>query len=171
MGLPTWDTLLSPSAPPIRLVACPQGEIDEFVYRNAVVTPRGGGVVRIVRGERCAVRERLFQEWAAALQFPYYFGNNWDALDECLADLAWLPASGYLLFATNVEAILPGQGSELSILISILYKVAREWANPVEQASPGRRSAVPFRVVFHADPNKQALGERRLREAGAKLDL
>lgn len=35
-------------------------------------------------------------ELAAALQFPLYFGKNWNALRACLQDLAWLKAQAYL---------------------------------------------------------------------------
>lgn len=39
----------------------------------------------------------LFSVVSNAMQFPDYFGNNWDALDECLGDMDWLPSSGYIL--------------------------------------------------------------------------
>jgi hypothetical protein len=29
-------------------------------------------------------------EFAASFQFPYYFGENWPAFDECINDLSWL---------------------------------------------------------------------------------
>jgi len=41
--------------------------------------------------------KELFAVVASAMQFPDYFGSNWDALDECLGDMDWLPADGYLL--------------------------------------------------------------------------
>jgi hypothetical protein len=31
------------------------------------------------------------------LAFPAWFGHNWDALADCLTDLSWLPAAGYVL--------------------------------------------------------------------------
>jgi RNAse (barnase) inhibitor barstar len=38
--------------------------------------------------DRCAVEFSL----------PSYFGHNWDALQDCLNDLSWVPtASGYLV--------------------------------------------------------------------------
>lgn len=38
-------------------------------------------------------KKNLLLELAWRLQFPEYFGMNWDALDECLRDLSWLPES------------------------------------------------------------------------------
>ncbi len=34
---------------------------------------------------------------ARALGFPAYFGMNWDAFSDCLTDMAWRPAAGYVL--------------------------------------------------------------------------
>ena len=50
--------------------------------------------------------DALFDEMAAAFQFPYYFGENWDALDECLADLSWLPAAGYVILIRESSEVL-----------------------------------------------------------------
>jgi hypothetical protein len=47
-------------------------------------------VVRFLRGSKMKTERGLFDELSAAFQFPYYFGDNWDALDECMADLSWL---------------------------------------------------------------------------------
>jgi len=53
----------------------------------------------------------VFDEFAAALQYPYYFGENWAAFDECLGDLEWLgdrPAVVIIENATQVLADAPG---------------------------------------------------------------
>ncbi|NGY75562.1 hypothetical protein F6Y02_01625 [Bacillus megaterium] len=59
-------------------------------------------------------------EWAAALQFPDYFGENWAAFDECLNDLDWLPADRYILFITDAHLILKKKKKNFKILINIL---------------------------------------------------
>ena len=38
---------------------------------------------------------------AHALDFPSYFGMNWDALSDCLTDMSWRPAAGYALLFIN----------------------------------------------------------------------
>ncbi len=45
-------------------------------------------VVRIPRGLRS--RRGLFEILKRELRLPAYFGDNWDALEECLRDLGWL---------------------------------------------------------------------------------
>lgn len=34
-------------------------------------------------------KEELLQELASKLKFPAYFGHNWDALSDCLFDIAY----------------------------------------------------------------------------------
>ena len=57
--------------------------------RTAGRTP--GTYAAYLRGKRCRTKAEFFREISAAMQFPDYFGENWDALEECLRDLSeWL---------------------------------------------------------------------------------
>ena len=42
-------------------------------------------------------KEDFLRAASKALQFPAYFGSNWDAFEECITDLSWLEADGYAL--------------------------------------------------------------------------
>lgn len=171
-----WDALLSLKTPWAHLAVCPERAIDNFVrgkhhHEEQVI-------VRIIRGRRCATEERLFQEWAAALQFPYYFGHNWDALTDCLRDLEWLPRkldwsgeSSFVFFVTRVNALLAEEERGFRILLDILRQVALEWATPIPPGAEWPRPAVPFRVVFHCEAEDETACRRRLEGAGVELAL
>lgn len=45
-------------------------------------------------------------EAGAALQFPYYFGENWDAFDECISDLSWLPSANTVVVLDSAHQLL-----------------------------------------------------------------
>ena len=64
---------------------------------ESLVHPPPGLALKVIKGRLCKTPATLFAEFARALAFPDYFGHNWDALEECLADLEWLPAKGYIL--------------------------------------------------------------------------
>ena len=38
-------------------------------------------------GTKITSKESFLKEIAEALEFPDYFGHNWDALEDCLRDL------------------------------------------------------------------------------------
>jgi hypothetical protein len=99
--------------------------------------------VRFVRGARMETPLSLFDEWAAALQFPYYFGRNWDAFDECVTDLSWIDADGYAIAILDSSLMLP-HDRDLALLFDTLERAAREW-NQATQFRPAR----PFKVVLH----------------------
>jgi RNAse (barnase) inhibitor barstar len=48
-------------------------------------------------GRALGDKARLLAAIGAALNFPDYDGGNWDALDECLADLSWQQGPLHLL--------------------------------------------------------------------------
>jgi hypothetical protein len=65
----------------------------------------------------------LLNNLASALGFPDWFGHNWDALEDCLTDLSWRDAPGYVLLIES-----PRPGDDLGILIDILRSSAEFWA-------------------------------------------
>ncbi len=151
-----WKPLLDPKGPFVSFASCEEAALDDFVNSAPEFTAT---VVRIVRGKRCATTERLFQEWAAALQFPSYFGENWDAFEECLSDLEWLPPGGLVLFITRADRLLEDSPeSELDTLADILLTVAKEWR--------GSHPIAPFHLVFHAESQEEAKAKKRLAVAG-----
>jgi hypothetical protein len=100
---------------------------------------------------------RLFDELAAAFQFPAYFGENWAALEECLTDLDWIGASAYLTIVWNAEDLLADAGQEdATIFLRLLARVAAEWSRPVSARESWDRPAVPFHVLFVVPENDVA---------------
>src|SRR6478672_2702251 len=105
-----------------------------------------GFLFKVVRGGKCRSVTGLFAELAEALKFPDYFGHNWDALEECLADLEWLPAKGYILLITEASHVLPDDEEEFETFLEILRDAGEAWGNG--QAGMNTQRATPFHVLF-----------------------
>ena len=67
----------------------------------------------------------LLQRLAAALGFPQWFGGNWDAVEDCLKDLSWLPAPGWLVVLEGCDLL---RREDLSVLTDILAESAQYWS-------------------------------------------
>lgn len=127
----------------------------------------GGLVVRVLRGAKMATASALFDEVAAALQFPLYFGENWDALDECLADLGWLPRThGFVLVIVDAGRVLEAEPDLLRVFVDSLVRAADEWSRPVAEGEWWHRPAVPFHVVL---PVESPPALERWRMVGAQV--
>lgn len=131
-------------------------------------------VVRRLRGNRMVTVGGLFDEFAAALQFPYYFGANWDALDECLCDLEWLQAGAYILVLSQANALLrEAEPESLKILLRTLDGAAKFWSGSESQGAHWRSGPLPFHLVLHDDrPLSPRIGKvHRELFPGEKLDV
>jgi hypothetical protein len=80
---------------------------------------------------------------ARALDFPAWFGGNWDALEDCLGDLSWRKSPETILVMKNFV-----RNDELGILIDILSSTAQFWAEQGESfvavfVDPRRKLELP----------------------------
>src|SRR5262249_51187363 len=107
-------------------------------------------VVRVIRGRKSRTVRAFFDEVSAALQFPYYFGENWAAFDECITDLDWLPGDAYLFLISRADLLLCDAGpEEFQILVTSLASANVEWVTP-NAYMPRQRPPTPFHVLVQS---------------------
>jgi len=101
-----------------------------------------------VNGAQCKTKSSMFTEFGKRLGFPSYFGRNWDAFEECIRDLEWLPARGYILVITCADKLLSRNRKDFEIFVDIMNAAGAEWSSrSVENlAHPG----TPFHVILLA---------------------
>lgn len=121
---------------------------------EALVRPPNEFALKVIQGAKCQTTAGLLTEHARALDFPDYFGHNWDALEECLTDLEWLPAKGYILLITNAGCVLPDDEEEYETFLEILRDAGEAWGSG--QAGMGARRATPFHVLFAVSEREKA---------------
>lgn len=73
-----------------RLTDHPAGSGDSFGMEKPLYgpLPERPDILRM-DARRCPDKESLLVALGNTLQFPDYYGRNWDALEECLFDLSW----------------------------------------------------------------------------------
>ena len=114
--------------------------------------------VRFVRGSKMASANGVFDQFAAALQFPYYFGENWAAFAECIQDLSWLPASHYVIVVLESEALLTVTDAVLKPFRTVLRDCCKLWPLGFDLDQPWARQPAVFQVMLQtADAHSQAL--------------
>lgn len=86
----------------------------------------GLDAVRIDLGG-CSEKSEFLERTAAALEFPAWFGGNWDAFFDCLADLSWRPARGHVLVFENTADMRRHAPEALDTAITILADAAVAW--------------------------------------------
>jgi RNAse (barnase) inhibitor barstar len=86
-----------------------------------------GDAVFPLDGAKITSKDELLRQLAQAMEFPNYFGNNWDALEECLRDLQWLSAKGYVIQFANADRFIETCPSDFRVLVQIIESVSKHW--------------------------------------------
>lgn len=130
-----------------------------------------GLTVRVVRGRKMRTVDGLFDEMAAALQFPPYFGENWAAFDECMADMDWLPINvGIVVVVLDPGDVLADAADvELGVLVRAIAHAADAYSQPIESGEWWDRPAVPFHVVLQSPPAGSEAVRAHWLAAGAEI--
>lgn len=75
----------------------------------------------------CDDKDAVLAAMAAALTFPDWFGHNWDALADCLTDLSWAEAPGYVLVFSGTGNFAGAAPDDFDTLIEILSQASASW--------------------------------------------
>jgi RNAse (barnase) inhibitor barstar len=93
----------------------------------ASVAKRAGFAFFHIEGKNITRKEQLLNHVATALHFPGDFGHNWDALEECLTDLEWVDADGYLIYYDHIDGLLTEHPDQFETLVEILRDAVASW--------------------------------------------
>ena len=74
-------------------------------------------------------REAFLKRCAAVLPLPDYFGHNWDALHECLADLAGAGSPGAVVHWRRGAALAKRAPDAVKTALEILREAAIYWGS------------------------------------------
>lgn len=86
--------------------------------------------LKLLRVDLKGVRDKqgLLAAVAAALDFPEWFGENWDAFEECLTDLPADSVRGFVLLLDHCAEFVEHSRSDFSAAMEIFESVAEFWA-------------------------------------------
>ena len=88
---------------------------------------RAGLLPALLRGDAIVDKAGFLRAGAAALSFPAYSGHNWDAFEESLADLSWLPARGRVLLYDHPAPFIRRAPRDWAVARDILAAAADRW--------------------------------------------
>ncbi|MGW3652905.1 barstar family protein [Streptomyces sp. NPDC000878] len=138
--------------------------------------PPGGALPLVIRGADCRTRAELFSEWARALDFPRYFGHNWNAFHDCLSEKAlWHsdpdgppPTRPLTLLVENAAQLLAdAPPSELQLLFQTLAETAAV-ADDDEDAGV-YPDGFRIHVLLHDTPDQLRALAQRVQATGLRL--
>jgi hypothetical protein len=81
-------------------------------------------LVRVPKGVRR--KRQLLRLYAEQLELPGYFGWNWDALEECMRDLAWIPQPKRIMLIHSSLPFRKGDRDRRTY-VQILENASRFW--------------------------------------------
>lgn len=80
-----------------------------------------------IEGRNIARKEQLLNHVATALHFPSHFGDNWDALEDCLADMDWVDAPGYVIYYDHIDGLLAAHPDQFETFVEICRDAVGSW--------------------------------------------
>jgi hypothetical protein len=132
--MPTLDAVLTdPAAAGLYRVS---GRVPLATLRRR--SEQAGVHLALLDGDAITDKPALLRACAAALAFPPYFGQNWDALADCLTDLSWLPAPGYAIVYDHPSPLIRQAPADWAVAQEIFRDAAAYW----------RAAGKPFALIL-----------------------
>jgi hypothetical protein len=122
-------------------------------------------VIYGIRGNKCASLSALFNEWAAALQFPFYFGENLNAFADCMGDLIRANPTNHIIVVSKAGNLLLDDPDCLTEFFDVLSCVPDYWK---QRYYPTQNHQ--FKLILQDSSDKAAELRSRLQQIAIDFD-
>ena len=120
-------------------------------------------LIFLLNGNKMKNVNSLFNEFAIVLQFPSYFGKNWNAFDECINDLDWFYGENYIIVINEAQNILINDKiEEIEIFFKICKNSCIEWSKPLDLDEEWGRSGKPFHFLLQFENKHKTIFKERI---------
>lgn len=137
-----WSTHLGTSASFVHSISAVRYEQEcAELYRAAHEL---GLTVFKVDCDHLKTRGGVWDEFARVLDFPSWFGRNWDGLSDLLRDLSWFNTRGFLVLLLNEDSLAKEDPEHLRKLARVLERAVSYW-----QAGESETGPFPNPIAFH----------------------
>lgn len=109
------------------LLARREGGVYRWVGAPLEPGDREAGGPEIVTIDAPDTKSALLQRLASALQLPEWFGHNWDALEECLADLPQATGHGVIVELRQLNRLAAHDPDSVRTLLDVFEEAAGDW--------------------------------------------
>jgi RNAse (barnase) inhibitor barstar len=105
--------------------------------------------IAIINGSECEKLDQFLKKIGEAFHFPSYYGQNINALCECINDLSWIDNENYALIIKNNNSLLSKESSSIKEeIFSVLEDAKEEWSNvPNFDGEEKYRAKADFKVL------------------------
>jgi RNAse (barnase) inhibitor barstar len=147
-----FEKLFKPGRPCFYIAVISKEDLDN--HSRSLAQVHKNAIIRTVRGSKSKSTESFFDEISAAMQFPYYFGENWPAFRDCMTDLEWIEGNAYVILVADAIFLLSDEIiDEFRVLVRAFIDANDEWLSP-NQYIPRNRPETAFHVVLQCDINE-----------------
>ncbi len=80
-----------------------------------------------LEGQDVRDKDQFLKQVARALGFPEYFGNNWDALADCLTDMSWHEKDGFVILYDHFDSLAQYSPRDFEMALDIFKESAEFW--------------------------------------------
>lgn len=123
-----------------------------------------GWYIARVDGSKATTLKAFYEQIAIALDFPDYFGQNLDSLDELLNDLQWIEESKVVIYIEQSAEWLSKEKSlqKLTTLLDLFEATAEDW-KWLDEDEDEEFSNKELRILFEESPRiRQILEDQEI---------
>ena len=159
------ELLFNPDGPALSVLAATPSEVANLTMAWTATQPQWD-ILR-VRGNKSRDQASFFDELAAALQFPYYFCENRNALWDCITELSWLRGASFLIVFDLAQHLLSESDEDFRFLVRTLADARGSWRAVTTDFGEGDQRPIAFHSVFACEPDAIDALTQRMTAAGA----